>query len=66
MASERPVRRVTGRRGSGREGSVVPEPETTKEPERRYVDIDPWAMLLEGLMETPEEEPVERTRPKRK
>jgi len=35
-------------------------------PERRYVDIDPWAMLLEGLTETPGEEPAARTRPKRK
>jgi hypothetical protein len=35
-------------------------------PERRYVDVDPWAVLLEGLMETPEEGPAERTRPKKK
>jgi hypothetical protein len=29
-------------------------------PERRFVDIDPWAMLLEQLMEVPEEEPAKR------
>jgi len=29
-------------------------------PERQYVDIDPWAMLLEQLMEVPEEEPAKR------
>jgi hypothetical protein len=29
-------------------------------PERQFVDIDPWAVLLEQLMEVPEEEPVER------
>jgi hypothetical protein len=31
-----------------------------EQPEHRYVDIDPWAMLLEQLMEIPEEEPVKR------
>jgi hypothetical protein len=25
-------------------------------PERRLVDVDPWAMLLEQLMEVPEEQ----------
>ena len=28
--------------------------------ERRLVDVDPWAMLLEGLMEVPEEGPAKR------
>ena len=28
--------------------------------ERRFVDIDPWAVLLEQLMEVPEEEPAGR------
>jgi hypothetical protein len=27
-------------------------------PPRQYVDIDPWAILLDQLMETPEEEPA--------
>ena len=35
-------------------------------PERQFVDIDPWVVLLEGLMEIPEEEPAKRTRTKRK
>jgi len=30
--------------------------------ERRLVDIDLWAVLLEQLMEVPEEEPVEKAR----
>jgi hypothetical protein len=28
-------------------------------PERGFVDVDPWTVLLEGLMATPEEEPAE-------
>jgi hypothetical protein len=61
-------RKVARPKAAGRDGRAVPEAEMEPQsaPERRYVDIDPWAMLLEGLMETPEEEPVERTRPKRK
>ena len=53
---------------AGRDGGAVPEAGTPPRSvlERRYVDIDPWAMLLEGLMEVPEEEPAERTRPKKK
>jgi hypothetical protein len=68
MSAEKAVKRRTARRALGRKGGVAPEPETTRrsEPERRYVDVDPWAMLLEQLMEMPEAEPVARTRPKRK
>jgi hypothetical protein len=36
------------------------------EQERRFVDIDPWAVLLEQLMDVPEEEPAERSRTKAK
>ena len=48
--------------------ATVPEIDTTPQPtpERRYVDVDPWAMLLEQLMVVPEEEPATRTRPKKK
>ena len=60
MASRKAAKRGT----AGRDGGTVPEIDTP--PERRYVDVDPWAMLLEGLMEAPEEVPVARTRPKRK
>jgi hypothetical protein len=58
MSLEKPVKR---RRASRRDGGVVPEPGTTRrpEPERRYVDVDPWAVLLEQLMEVPEEQPAE-------
>ena len=49
---------------SYRDGGTVTEIDTT--PERRYVDVDPWAMLLEQLMVVPEEEPVARPRPKKK
>ena len=56
MAAKRSTRRGTGKR--------APEKETT--PERRFVDIDPWAVLLEGLMEVPEEKPAERSRTKAK
>jgi hypothetical protein len=34
--------------------------EPPKVPERRFVAIDPWSVLLEQLMEVPEEEAVER------
>ena len=34
--------------------------------EHRFVDIDPWAVLLEQLMEVPEEQPAERDGTKRK
>jgi hypothetical protein len=61
-------RKAAKSRAAARHGGTVPEAETPPRsaPERRYVDVDPWAMLLEQLMETPEEEPVARTRPKRK
>ena len=64
MTSRKAAKRGT----AGRDGGTVPEAETPPQsaPERRYVDVDPWAMLLEGLMEVPEEEPVARTRPKKK
>ena len=64
MASRKAAKRGT----AGRDGGTVPEVETPPRsaPERRYVDVDPWAMLLEGLMEVPEEMPVARTRPKKK
>ena len=57
MAAERPIRRTTGKRAPRRSGSAASEPETTRQlkPEHRLVDIDPWAVLLEHLMEVPEE-----------
>ena len=68
MSPEKPTKRTTARRPVGCDGGHPPEPAKARrpEPEHRYVDVDPWAMLLEGLMEVPEEEPAERTRPKKK
>ena len=58
MLPGKPVKRRTARQASGRDGNAVPEPGATRppEPERRYVDVDPWAMLLEQLMEGPTED----------
>ena len=59
VAAERPTRARAGKRttkrGAAREAEATP-PAT---PERRFVDIDPWAVLLEQLMEVAEE-PTER------
>jgi hypothetical protein len=61
MSAERPARRTPRKHSSGRSGNAVPMPEQELlAPERQYVDIDPWAMLLEQLMEVPEEEPAQR------
>src|SRR5689334_8386999 len=45
-----------GKRRARRTGAKTPTPSTTRPPdrERRLVDVDPWAMLLEQLMEAPE------------
>jgi hypothetical protein len=61
VAAQRPTRARAGKRaakrGAARESEVAPP----AAPERRFVDVDPWAMLLEGLMEMPEEDaPAER------
>jgi hypothetical protein len=65
MSLEKPVKR---RRASRRDGGAAPELGMARqpEPERRYVDVDPWAVLLEQLMEVPEEQPAERNGTKRK
>ena len=64
MAVEGSGRRSTGKRAPGRDGTTGPGT-TRSTPGTRYVDFDPWAMLAE-LMETPEERPVGRVRPKKK
>ena len=65
MAAEGPRETRVGKRapkrGTVREAGAMP----TAAPERRFGDIDPWAVLLEGLMEVPEEEPAERKGGKR-
>jgi hypothetical protein len=65
VAAEKPTRARAGKRvakhGAAREAEAAPP----AAPERRFVDIDPWAVLLEQLMEVPEEEPAERKGGKR-
>ena len=61
MAGEEPARRRAGKRTPKRMASTGPET-MSQAGERRLVDIDPWAVLLEQLMEVPEEEPVEKAR----
>ena len=60
MAGEKPAPRRAGKRAPKRTSADTgPEPMPVAG-ERRFVDIDPWAVLLEQLMEVPEEEPIER------
>src|SRR4051795_2688548 len=73
MAAERSTRRTAGKRAltAGKRAlrrgdSAASEPETTQQPTpgRQMVDFDPWAVLLEQLMEVPAEEPTARAQPK--
>ena len=65
MAAQRPTRARAGKRAAKRDAAREAEATPTLAPERRFVDIDPWAVLLEGLMNMPEEEPAERKGGKR-
>jgi hypothetical protein len=65
VAAEKPKRARAGKRAPRKANASATEA-TLPERERQYVDIDPWAALLEGLMEIPEEKPTERTRAKGK
>ena len=56
MAAERPTRARAGKRAKACEAETTPP----AAPERRFVDIDPWAVLLEQLTEMPGEEPASR------
>jgi hypothetical protein len=57
VAAEKPTRARAGKRGTAREAEATPP----AVPERRFVDIDPWAVLLEQLMVVPEgSAPAER------
>jgi hypothetical protein len=55
VATQRPTQARAGKRiaksGAAREAEAAPP----AAPERQFVDIDSWAVLLEGLMATPEE-----------
>ena len=62
MAAKRTASGGTGKRKAPRTEAETPTPDAARRParERRFVDIDPWA-LLEGLMQVPEEsEPAEQ------
>ena len=59
MAAQRPTRARPGKRAAKRATTHEVQATPSAVPERRFVDIDPWA-LLERLMEVPEEsEPAE-------
>jgi hypothetical protein len=62
MAAKRTASGGTGKRRARRTGVEAPGPEVTRPPapERRFVDVDPWALLLEQLTEVPEEQPAGR------
>jgi len=60
VAAERSTRVRSGKRAPQRTGATEAETTRPPTPARQYVDIDPWAMLLEQLMEVPEGEPAER------
>ncbi len=49
---------TSDKRKARQKGTDTPASTGAQRPKqsRRLVDIDPWAMLLEGLMETPEED----------
>ena len=57
MAAKRPRASTFGKRKTRQTGKETSTVDTTQPPsrERRLVDVDPWAMLLEQLMEVPEE-----------
>ena len=63
MVARRSAAAGTDKPGARRtRAKKVTTPNTAQQPsqERQFVDIDPWAMLLEQLMELPEEEPAQR------
>ena len=55
-----------GKRKGRQSGAGTPASNTPQRPdrERHLVDVDPWAMLLEGLMEVPDETASEPPRAK--
>src|SRR4051794_34904285 len=62
MAAKRAATGSTGKRKARLTGAGTPALDATRPPdrERRFVDVDPWAVLLEQLMVAPEEEPAGR------
>ena len=62
MTAKRAAAGGTGKRRVRRTGAETPAANAARPPdrERRFVDVDPWAVLLEQLMVAPEEEPAGR------
>ena len=62
MAAKRAATGSTGKRKARLTGAGTPALDAARPPdrERRFVDVDPWAVLLEQLMGVPEEEPAGR------
>jgi len=63
MAPKQPTAGDTDGKRKGRQtGAKAPEPIDAQRPDRarRLVDVDPWAMLLEGLTESSEDAPAGR------
>jgi hypothetical protein len=58
VPGEKPAHRRAGKRTPTRLGDAVPEPIPAAS-ERRFVDIDPWAVHFESLW-IPEKQPVVR------
>ena len=66
MTAKRPTADGTGGKKARRTRTRRPRDASQPDRERRLVDVDPWAILLEQLMEVPEESaPAERKRGKR-
>jgi hypothetical protein len=57
VAAGEPQQPGTRKRKGRQAGPELPDQEATPRPGRepRLVDVDPWAMLLEGLLEVPDE-----------
>ena len=62
MAANRAAAGGIGKRKARRTRAGTPALTAAQPPdrERQFVDVDPWAVLLEQLMEMPEEEPARR------
>jgi hypothetical protein len=63
LADEKALKRKAARPGSAqlrRDKRTADKTQEQPKQERQFVDIDPWAMLLEQLMELPEEKPAQR------
>ena len=56
MVERRAATGSTGKRKVRRTGTETPAPNAAQSPdrERRFVDVNPWALLLEQLVEVPE------------